>query len=203
MQEQAPSSTSSAGPKAKKPLDTVVKLALAVFVGSFALIWGGMYLSRPDRSIPPYSVGSQQGHIVATHVPPATTDQQIETLVKRFRKIGHQTHDFGPMKIRPTTPDDSASRYRRILIYVFDDDGWTDPEVLAKYVAGDAGVVEEFEKSVRGYYRLQDQEEEGGVGPVPKDGGLPAATRVLFKGRVTDPLPAEEQPEKDTSISPL
>ncbi|HET9866814.1 MAG TPA: hypothetical protein VFQ06_05950 [Nitrospira sp.] len=37
----------------KKSLDTVVKLALMVFFGSFALIWGGMYLSRPDRSIPP------------------------------------------------------------------------------------------------------------------------------------------------------
>ena len=55
-----PSTQVSAPPK-KKPLDTVVKLALAVFFGSFALIWGGMYLSRPDRSIPPYSIGSQEG----------------------------------------------------------------------------------------------------------------------------------------------
>lgn len=203
MQEPATSSTSPAGPKAKKPLDTVVKLALAVFVGSFALIWGGMYLSRPDRSIPPYSVGSQAGYIVAAHVPPGTTDQQIETLLKRFRKVGRQTHDFGPMKIRPTTPDDSGSRYRRMLMYVFDDDGWTDPEVLAKYVAGDATVSKEFEQSVRGYYQLQDQEEEGGVGPMPKAGERSAATRVLFKGRVTDPLPVEAEPEKDNSISPL
>lgn len=203
MHEQAPSSTSPAGPKAKKPLDTVVKLALAVFVGSFALIWGGMYLSRPDRSIPPYSVGSQHGHLVATHVPPGTTDQRIETLLNRFRKVGHQTHDFGSMKIRPTTPDEAGGRYRRILICVFDDDGWTDPEVLAKYVAGDATVVKEFDKSVRGYYLLQDQEEEGGVGPVPKAGGFSASTRVLFKGRVTDPLPAESEAEKDNSISPL
>lgn len=203
MHEQASSSASPASPKAKKPLDTVVKLALTVFVGSFALIWGGMYLSRPDRSIPPYSVGSQAGYLVATHVPSATTDQQIETLLNRFRKVGRQTHDFGSMKIRPTTPDDSSSRYRRILIYVFDDDGWTDPEVLAKYVAGDAAVVKEFEQSVRGYYRLHNEEEEGGVGPVPKVGELSAATRVLFKGRVTDPLPMEAEPEKDNSISPL
>ena len=204
MHEQAPFSTPPAGPTAKKPLDTVVKLALAVFVGSFVLIWGGMYLSRPDRSIPPYSVGSQNGHLVATHVPPGTTDQQIETLLNRFRKVGHQTHDFGPMKIRPTTPDDAGSRYRRMLVYVFDDDGWTDPEVLAKYVAGVATVAKEFDKSVRGYYRLQDEEEEGGVGPLPKAGELSAATRVLFKGRVTDPLPVEaESPEKDNSISPL
>ena len=45
------------------------------------------------------------------------------------------------MKIRPTTPDDAGGRYRRMLIYVFDDDGWTDPEMLAKYVAGDAAVA--------------------------------------------------------------
>jgi len=202
MHEQAPHPTSPAGPKAKKPLDTVVKLALTVFVGSFALIWGGMYLSRPDRTIPPYSVGSQQGHLVATHVPPGTTDHQIETLLNRFRKVGHQTHDFGSMKIRPTTPDESGSRYRRMVVYVFDDDGWTDPEMLAKYVAGDATVANEFDKSVRGYYLLEDQEEEGGVGPLPKAGELSAATRVLFKGRVTDPLPAETA-EKDNSISPL
>ena len=205
MHEQASSPTASSGPavKVKKPLDTVVKLALSVFVGSFALIWGGMYLSRPDRSIPPYSVGSQNGYLVATHVPPATTDQQIETLLKRFRKVGHQTHDFGRMKIRPTTPDDSSGRYRRVVIYVFDDDGWTDPEVLAKYVAGDTTVVKEFEKSVRGYYGLQDQDEEGGIGPLPKLGEVSDTTRVLFKGLVTDPLPVETDSETDKSISPL
>ncbi|HXV68675.1 MAG TPA: hypothetical protein VD738_07090 [Nitrospira sp.] len=192
-----------AGSKTKKPLDIVVKLALGVFVGSFALIWGGMYLSRPDRSIPPYSVGSQLGQIVATHVPHETTDQQIESLVKRFRKVGHEKHDFGSMKIHPTTPDDAGGRYRRIVIYVFGDDGWTDPAVLAKYVAGDATVVPEFEKSVRGYYRLEDQEEEGGIGPPPGSDDASGATRVLFRGRVTDPLPADEEPERGISISPL
>lgn len=186
----------------KKPLDTVVKLALMVFFGSFGLIWGGMYLSRPDRSIPPYSVGSQIGHVVATHVPPGTTDQRIETLLRRFQKVGRQAHDFGSMKIQPTTPGDAGGRYRRMLVYVFDDDGWTEPDVLAKYMAGDAETVKEFDQAVRGYYRLQDQEEEGGVGPPPKAGGQ-HNTRVLFKGLVTDPLPVEAEPEKDTSISPL
>src|SRR5512141_2318849 len=118
-----PPAGETTGTRTKRPLDTVVKMALGVLFGSFALIWGGMYLSRPDRSIPPYSVGSQSGHLVATHVPPGTTDHQIETLLNRFRKVGHQTHDFGPMKIRPTTPEDAGSRYRRMLIYVFDDDG--------------------------------------------------------------------------------
>ena len=41
----------------KKKLDTVVKMGLGVFIGAFALIWGGMFLTRPDRSIPPYSIG--------------------------------------------------------------------------------------------------------------------------------------------------
>jgi len=191
------------GSKNKKPLDMVVKLALGVLVGSFALIWGGMYLSRPDRSIPPYTVGSQIGHVVATHVPTGTTEQQIESLLKRFRKVGRQTHNFASMKVHPTTSGDPGGRYRRIVIYVFDDGGWTEPEVLAKYVAGDAAVAKEFEKSVRGYYRLQDQEEERGVGPVPKSGEVSDITRILFKGRVTDPLPVDAEPETDNSISPL
>jgi hypothetical protein len=203
MHEQVSSPMPPSGSKTKKPLDTVVKMALSVFVGSFALIWGGMYLSRPDRSIPPYSVGSQVGYLVATHVPQRTTDQQIERLLKRFRKVGRQTHDFGSMKIYPTTPGDPAGRYRQIVIYVFDNDGWTEPETLAKYVAGDASVAKEFEKSVRGYYRLQDQEEEGGVGPMPKGGEVSDITRILFKGRVTDPLPLNEEPETGISISPL
>jgi hypothetical protein len=55
---------------------------------------------------------------------------------------------------------------------------------------------------MRGYYQLQDQEEEGGLGPMPKADEVSDATRVLFKGRVTDPIPAELEPE-DISISPL
>jgi hypothetical protein len=194
---------SSSGSKTKKPLDIVVKLALGVFVGSFALIWGGMYLSRPDRSIPPYTVGSQSGHLVATHVPRGTTDQQIEMLLKRFRKVGHQTRDFGSMKIYPTTPGDPGGRYHNILIYVFDDDGWTETAVLAKYAAGDAAVTRDYERSVRGYYRLQDREEEAGLGPVSKNGEISNNTRILFKGRVTDPLPVEAEPETGISISPM
>jgi hypothetical protein len=193
----------STGPKTKKPLDFVVKFALGVFVGSFALIWGGMYLSRPDRSIPPYTVGSQSGHVVAAHVPSGTQDDQIEKLLKRFRKVGHEKRDFGPMKMYPTTPGDPGGRYRQIIIYVFDDYGRTDPEVLAKYMAGDTAVVTDYERSMRGYYRLQDQEEEGGVGPIPKNGQISSDTRILFKGRVTDPLPVEPEPEQGISISPL
>lgn len=189
--------------KTKKPLDIVVKFALSVFVGSFALIWGGMYLSRPDRSIPPYTVGAQSGHLVTTDVPRGTTDEDIELLVKRFRKVNHEKHDFARMKIYPTTPGDPGGPYNQIVIYVFDDHGWTDPEVLAKYLAGNTEVVKEYERSMRGYYRVLDQEEEGGIGPLSKTGQVTSKTRVLFKGRVTDPLPVEAEPvETGISISP-
>jgi LPS O-antigen subunit length determinant protein (WzzB/FepE family) len=55
MQEQDSSSTPLPKSKPKKRLDMVVKLALGVVIASFTMIWGGMYLSRPDRTIPPYS----------------------------------------------------------------------------------------------------------------------------------------------------
>ena len=202
MQEQDSSPTPLPVSKPKKRLDMVVKLALGVLVMSFTLIWGGMYLSRPDRSIPPYSVGSQVGYIVAAHVPHDTTDQGIETLVKRFRKVGRQTHHFAKMKIQPTTPGDPGGWYRKIVVYVFDDYGWAEPEMLNKYLAGDAEVVKKYEKAMRGYYRLQDQEEEGGLGPMPKTEQASDATSILFKGLVTDPVPAELEHE-DFSISPM
>ena len=192
------------GQQTKRPLDIVVKFALGVFIGSFALIWGGMYLSRPDRSIPPYTIGAQNGYLVAANVPHDTTDEQIEKLLKRFRKVGHETRDFGPMKIYPTTPGEPDGRYRHILILVFDDNGWTEPEQLAKYVAGNAAFVKEYEQSVRGFYRLHDQEEDGGLGSVSKSGTILEGTRLLFTGRVTDPLPAEEESEgKGISLSPM
>ena len=189
----------------KKPLDTVVKLALMVFFGSFALIWGGMYLSRPDRTIPPFSVGSQAGEIVMTHVPGGTTDQQIETLLRRFRKLGRQRDGLAlTKKIRPTTPGDPNGRYHRVMLYVFDNADWTEPELLKRFVAGETLIVKDIEKAVRGYYRLRDLEEEGGVGPVPKAASDPSqTTRILFKGSVMDPIPDEVEPEPDMSISPL
>ncbi len=202
MQEQDSSPSPLPVSKPKKRLDMVVKLALGVLIASFTLIWGGMYLSRPDRTIPPYSVGSQVGHIVAMHVPHDTTDQGIETLVKRFRKVGRLTHHFAKMKIQPTTPRDPNGWYRKVVVYVFDDYGWAEPEMLNKYLAGDAEVVRKYEKAMRGYYRLQDQEEEGGLGPMPKSDVASDATSILFKGLVTDPIPAELEYE-DFSISPM
>jgi len=203
MHEPMSSPMLSSDQKTKKPLDIVVKFAIGVFIGSFVLIWGGMYLSRPDRSIPPYTVGAQNGNLVATNVPHDTTDEQIEKLLKRFRKVGHETRDFGPMKIYPTTPDGPGGRYREIVIYVFDDHGWTDPAVLGKYLAGDTGVGKDYERFMRGYYRLHGQDEQGGIGAISKSGEIVEGTRLLFDGRVTDSLPEDEgSTETGISISP-
>jgi hypothetical protein len=184
---------SHAPPQSPKKLDTVVKLGLGVLVGSFILIGVGMFLSRPDRSIPPYSIGSQEGPVVAVHVPAWTSDPGIESLIQRFRKVGRETRDFGPMKIRPTTPGDPAGPYRRISIYVFTHDTWAEPEMLHRYVAAaasnseaDRPVREAFKKAVRGFYRLDESGEEGRIGPLGgKDTAATAAyARVLFKGPV-------------------
>lgn len=176
-------------PQHKKKLDTLVKLALGVLFGSFALIWGGMFLSRPDRSTPPYSVGSQEGTVVAIHVPAWTSDTAIETLIERFRKVGREARDFGRMKIQPTTPSDPQGRYRHMTLYIFTHDSWADPEILHKYVTGeDPALHDAFEKAVRGFYRLDESEEEGRIGPIlkGKDTAATAAyARVLFKGAIT------------------
>src|ERR1700704_4307739 len=103
MHEQDSSPTPLPRSKPKKRMDTVVKLGRGVLVGSFSLIWGGMYLTRPDRSIPPYSVGSQEGIAVAGHVPDGTSAPEIEPLIEPFPKTGRESRKFEPMKINPTT----------------------------------------------------------------------------------------------------
>jgi hypothetical protein len=174
----------------KKPLDTVVKLALMVFFGSFALIWGGMYLSRPDRSIPPYSIGAQEGTAVSVHVPAWTSDAEIETLIERFRKVGRGRRNFGPMKIRPTTPDDPAGRYRRITIYIFTHDAWAEAPILHHYLAGDDREVREgFKRALRGLYQLTETEETGRIGPIvdgPDSAATAAYSRQLFKEALSE-----------------
>jgi hypothetical protein len=199
-----------------KKLDTVVKLGLFVFVGSFLLIWGGMFLTRPDRSIPPYSVGSQEGTAVAVHVPSWTSDTEIETLIHRFRKVAHEGRDFGKMKIQPTTKDDPAGRYQRLTIYVFANDHWTEPEMLHRYLSSgssrdpsERAFKAEFEKSVRGYYRLEGLTEEGRIGRIYEalqgtdTAGTAAYARLLFKGPVTAATGAPDAPAGKPAPSPL
>jgi hypothetical protein len=173
----------------KKPLDIVVKLALLVFFGSFGLIWGGMYLSRPDRSIPPYSIGSQEGSAVSVHVPPWTSDAEIESLIERFRKVGRETRNFGPMKIRPTTPNSPKGRYERITIYIFTHNAWAEAPILHKYLTGeDKDIHDGFRRALRGFYQLTESQEEGRIGPLiggPDSAATAAYSRELFK----EPIP--------------
>lgn len=203
-------------PKWFSNLDTVVKLGLGVFVGSFVLIWGGMFLTRPDRSIPPYSIGSQEGTAVAVHVPAWTSDTEIETLIHRFQKVARDEREFGAMKIRPTTKDDPAGHYQRITIYIFANDHWAEPNVLHRYLSsetsGDAteqAFRAEFETSVRGSYRLDGLIEEGRIGRIDqalqgKDTAATAAyARLLFKGPVTEAAGPSQAPADKPASSPL
>jgi len=190
------------GSKPKKPLDTVVKMAIGVFVGSFVLIWGGMYLSRPDRSIPPYSIGSQEETAVSIHVPPWTSDGEIETLIERFRKVGRETRNFGPMKVRPTTPDDPTERYRRLTIYIFSLDAWAEPVMLHKYLIGeDRDVREGFRKALRGLYQLTESEEEGRIGPL-LDSQETAATQMYARQLFKEPLRVPSARVVEPTIAP-
>lgn len=199
-----------------RKLDTVVKLGLFVFVGSFMLIWGGMYLTRPDRTIPPYSIGSQEGTAVAVHVPSWTSDTEIETLIHRFQKVAREGREFGRMKIQPTTKEDPDGRYQRITIYVFADNHWTEPEMLHRYLSpgrsrdpAEQVFKAEFEKSVRGYYRLEGMIEEGRLGRIyealqGKDtAGTAAYSRLLFKGPVTAAPESPQAPADKPASAPL
>jgi hypothetical protein len=195
-ERRVPAPPAVAAPVSKKRLDAVVKFGLTVFVGSFMLIWGGMFLTRPDRTIPPYSIGSQQGAVVAVHVPAWTSDSRIEMLIQRFRRIGREDRDFGRMKIQPTTADDPRGRYQRIRLYIFTLDAWSEPDVLRRYLSGGASPADKdfregFEKAVRGYYRLEERggrfEEEGRIGPMPHTAASPANvadSRLLFQGPI-------------------
>jgi len=199
-----------------RKLDTVVKLGLGVFVASFLLIWAGMFLTRPDRTIPPYSIGSQEGTAVAVHVPVWASDTEIETLIYRFQKIAREGREFGRMKIRPTTDRDPVGRYQRITIYVFANDHWAEPDMLHRYLSAETSRSQveqdfraEFEKTVRGYYRLDGMVEEGRIGRIyealqGKDtAGTAAYARLLFKGPVTAAAGSPDTPAGTPASSPL
>ena len=155
-----------------KGLDPVVKVGLSVFVGSFLLIGIGMFLSRPDRTIPPYSIGSQEGTVVAVHLPSWTSDSEIQTLIQRFGIVGRHNREFGPMKIRPTTPNDPQGDYQRMTIYIFSDHTWTDPGKLHHYLTAPEGDSREkadkaeFELAVRGGFQIDPHGEKGWIGPI-------------------------------------
>ena len=159
----------------KKGLDPIVKMGLGILLGGFCLIAFGMYLSRPDRSIPPYSVGAQQGTLVALHIPSWTSDPEIESLLLRFGDVGRKTRDFSQLKIRPTTPKDPNGRYQNILIIIFSDPSWTEPDTFQRYVSSEnvetstpevQDFRHKFESSVRAGYRADDSGQAAWIGTV-------------------------------------
>jgi hypothetical protein len=158
-------------PARSKRLDPVVKMGLGILVGGFCLIAFGMFLSRPDRTIPPYSVGSQEGTLVAVHLPSWTSDPEIESLITRFGAVRRTTRDFAAMKIRPTTPDDPRGRYETLQILVFSDPSWTEPDTLHRYISGngeassDESFRRDFEAAVRAGYRADAEGQAGWIGP--------------------------------------
>ncbi len=184
----------------KKPFDPIVRIGLTVLLGGFTLIAGGMFLSRPDRTIPPFSIGSQEGAVVAVHVPSWTSDPEIETLIRRFRKIGETNHDFRSLKVRPTTPDDPTTLYGEVVLYVFSNPRWTKPETLHRYLAtrvpaeaGNRLDVEkeafrrQFERSARGGFIYSQGNTKGWLGPIPEP-SIPEQRQnmqVLFDDLVT------------------
>ena len=186
----------------KKPFDPVVKIGLTVLLGGLTLIAGGMFLSRPDRTIPPFSIGGQEGTVVAVHVPAWTSDPDIETLIRRFRKVGVTNHDFRSMKVRPTTPDDPATLYREVVLYVFSDPQWTEPETLHRYLAArvpaetgqqvsaeEGAFRREFERSARGGFIYSRGNTKGWLGPIPEP-SIPEQRRnvqILFDDLATSP----------------
>ena len=158
----------------KKGLDPIVKMGVGILFGGFCLIAFGMYLSRPDRSIPPYSVGAQEGPLVALHLPSWTSDPEIESLLQRFGDVGRNTRDFAQMKIRPTTPKNPGGRYQTIQIIIFSNPSWTEPDTFQRYVGSetaesitpsDQDFRQQFEASVRAGYRANDSGQAAWIGP--------------------------------------
>jgi hypothetical protein len=146
------------------------------------------------------------------HVPPWTTDEQMTDLIQRFRKVAHEHRNFGMMKIQPTTPGHPQGRYELLTLFIFTHDTWAEPQMLHRYLASAQSSIREerdfrksFENAMRGYYRLRGEEEEGRIGPLLTDtpsAGPTDYSRELFKGKVTDPLPASNAPMSAPSLSP-
>ena len=172
---------------ARTPFDPVVKIGLSVLIGGITLIAGGMFLSRPDRTIPPFSIGAQENTVVAMHVPAWTSDPEIESLIRRFRKVGVTRRDFRSLKVRPTTPDDPNTLYREVILYIFSDPTWTERDVLHRYLAKHTGEKEEafrraFERSARGGFIYGRGKTKGWLGPIPGPSTPPKSptTQILF-----------------------
>ncbi|MFZ1747306.1 MAG: hypothetical protein WBO24_04735 [Nitrospirales bacterium] len=189
-------------PARRKKFDPIVIMGLSILIGGIFVISLGMFLSRPDRSIPPYSIGAQEGSLVAVHVPPYTSDPEIQTLVRRFGDVGRATRDFADMKIRPTTPDDPRGRYQTLQIIIFSDPFWTEPDNLHRYVANgvdddsEKTFRENFEAAVRAGYRADAEGQAGWIGPWNRSG---STDRTLTMQWVFQETWEEASPHGQTS----
>ena len=185
-----------------KKLDPIVLMGLGVLVGGVCIISFGMFLSRPDRTIPPYSIGAQEGSLVTVHVPPYTSDPEIESLITRFGAVGQANRDFAAMKIRPTTPDDPRGRYQTLQIIIFSDPTWTEPDTLHRYVANESEDSSEktfrkdFEAAVRAGYRADAEGQAGWIGPWNRSG---STDRTLTMRWVFQETWKEASPQGQTS----
>lgn len=153
-----------------------------------------MFLSRPDRTIPPFSIGAQENTVVAVHVPAWTSDPEIESLIRRFRKVGLTRHDFRSLKVRPTTPDDPSTIYQEVVLYIFSDPNWTEPATLHRYLAKHAGEEEAafrraFKRSARGGFIYGHGKTKGWLGPIPEPSnpGPSPTIQILFDDAVPSP----------------
>jgi len=169
----------------KKPLDPVVKVGLGVMLGAFCLIGFGMFLSRPDRTIPPYSIGAQEGTVVAVHLPPWTSDPEIESLIRRFGDVGRTTKDFGPLKIRPTTPDHPKGGYQQLFLLIFSDHKWAEQDKLHRFMENKDNqdtdpFLTEFERAIRGGFRIDGNGQAGWLGGFTGLEGAEAAYTVQW-----------------------
>ncbi len=190
-------------PARPKKIDPIVKMGLGILVGGFCLIAIGMFLSRPDRTIPPYSIGAQEGSLVAVHLPPYTSDPEIKSLITRFGDVGRANRDFSVMKIRPTTPNDPRGRYQTLLIIIFSDPTWTEPDTLHRYVASnredasDETFRRDFEAAVRAGYRADAEGQAGWIGPWNRSG---STDRTLTMQWVFQETWDEASPKAQTSL---
>jgi hypothetical protein len=98
-----------------------------------------------------------------------------------------------------------------VSIYIFTHEAWAEPEMLHRYVGAlnsaseeDRSFREAFEKAVRGFYRRDQREEEGRIGPIDQGAaggdtpGTAAFRRLLFK----EPVTHAAGPARDATHAP-
>ena len=91
--------------------------------------------------------------------------------------------------MRPTTPEDPNKLYQEVILYIFLDPSWTEPDTLHRYLTkhegkGEEAFRQEFEKSARGGFIYIKGKTKGWLGPI-SDKDKPEKEQniqVLFEG---------------------